>query len=193
MTAFATEPATLPFENDQVKVIRALEKAHVKGKFHEHKPNRVMIYLGAGRQRFEYQDGRQPEVFDWKPGQVVWSKADGMHSPEVIGDEPFSIIEVELKKPGTGKTLSGPHDALKADPKHYKMEFENDQVRVLRVKLGAHETTPMIAHSVNSVAVLLTPAPTHKAGEATWKPAGTYKDENPGDSPVEMVVVEVKD
>lgn len=181
------------FENDQVKVVRALEKAHSKGGFHEHKPNRVMIYLQAGRQRFEYQDGRQPAVFDWKPGQVVWSKADGMHAPEVISDEPFNIIEIELKKPGTGKTIGSPHDALTSDLKHYSLEFENSQVRVLKLKLGAHESTPTVAHTLNSVVVFLTPAAPHKAGEAIWKPAGTYKEENPGVNPLEIVVVEVKD
>lgn len=171
-------PSAALFENDQVKVSRALEKAHVKGGFHEHKPNRVMIYLQAGRQRFEYQDGRQPRVFDWTPGQVVWSKAEGMHSPEVTGDDSFNIIEVELKKPGAGKKLG-------STDKHYALEFENDQVRVLRLKLGPHESTPALAHPDSVVASL-------KAGDAAWKPAGTYKEENPGAAPLETVVVELK-
>src|SRR5277367_2830256 len=100
-TSFAAppiEPSAPLFENDQVKVVRALERPHEKGKFHEHKFNRVMIYLQSGRQRFEYQDGRSPTVFDWTAGQVKWSPADGMHSPEVIGDVSFNIIEIELKR-----------------------------------------------------------------------------------------------
>src|ERR1700730_4174330 len=96
LAALPTQPSATLFENDQVKVVRALEKAHVKGKAHEHKVNRVMVYLQSGRQRFEYQDGRQPETFDWKAGQVVWSPASGMHSPEVVSDDPFNIMEVEL-------------------------------------------------------------------------------------------------
>jgi hypothetical protein len=193
LPGFAVEPGAALFDNDQVKVVRALEKAHVKGAFHEHKPNRVMIYLQAGRQRFEYKDGRPAAEFDWKPGQVVWSKAEGMHAPEVIGDEPFNIVEVELKKPGTGKTTGNPHDALASDGKHYSLEFENSQVRVLRLKLGAHEATPKVAHTLNSVVVYLTPSADHKAGEALWKTAGTYKEENSGTEPLELVVVEVKD
>ena len=192
LIALAVEPSAALLENDFVKVSRALEKAHVKGSFHEHKPNRVMIYLQPGRQRFEYQDGRPPAVFDWKAGQVVWSKADGMHSPEVVSDDPFNIVEVELKKPGTGMKLTGTQDSLAADPKHFSAEFENDQVRVLRLKLGAHEVTPMVAHPLNRLVVFLTPAGTHKVGDAIWEPAGTFKDENPGVNPVEMVVVEVK-
>jgi len=69
LAASAAEPSAKLFENDQVNVVRALEKPHVKGKAHEHKINRVMIYMQAGSQRFEYQDGRKPENFDWKAGQ----------------------------------------------------------------------------------------------------------------------------
>src|SRR6516225_2874710 len=121
--AMPVEPGAALLENDQVKVVRALEKAHVKGKAHEHKVNRVMIYLQSGKQRFEYQDGRKPAVFEYKAGQVLFSKPEGMHSPEVISDEPFNIIEVELKKPGTGKKIVTPLDPPKIDPKHYKVEL----------------------------------------------------------------------
>ena len=110
----------------------ALEKPHVKGKFHDHKLNRVMIYLQSARQRFEYQDGRKPAVFNYEAGEVKWSPAEGKHSPEVVSNEPFNIVEIELKKPGTGKKITTPIDPVKIDPKHYKVEFENDQVRVIR-------------------------------------------------------------
>ena len=42
--AIPVQPGAVLFENDQVKVIRAWEKPHVKSKFHDHKLNRVMIY-----------------------------------------------------------------------------------------------------------------------------------------------------
>src|SRR5215472_5927349 len=38
-------------------------------------------------------------------------------------------------------------DAITADPKHYSVEFENDIVRVLRVRLGAGDRTPAHLHS----------------------------------------------
>jgi hypothetical protein len=127
-----------------------------------------------------------------------------MHSPEVISDAAFNIIELELKKPGAGKTASGPHDALKLDGKHYKLEFENDQVRVLRLKLGAHQSTPVLEHSRNSVAIFLTDeaarttdsngtvaSVTHKAGEVFWETPVTQKIENVSDVPLEMVLVEL--
>ena len=179
--ATAVIPSAALLENDDVKVTRALEKAHVKGSFREHKTNRVMVYLQPGRQRFEYQDGRPPVVFDWKANQVVWSVPEGMHSPEVVSDEPFNIVELELKKPGAGKAASASRDALKVDRKHYKLEFENDQVRVLRVNLAAHESTPVVEQLRNSVAIFLTDQNSggaRKAGDAVWQTSSTGKLEN---------------
>src|ERR1700719_3274185 len=205
LTAITVEPSATLFENDQVKVLRALEKPHLKAKFHEHKLNRVMIYLQAGRQRFEYQDGRQPEVFDWKAGEVKWSEADGMHSPEVISNDAFNIIEIELKKPGTGKAVTGRLDPIKTDPKHYKLEFENAQVRVFRVKIEAHGTAPKHQHSLNRITVFLTDQEfritdshgkvetmNHKAGDAVWETPTTHTEENLSDYPFEVVAIEVK-
>ena len=48
-------------------------------------------------------------------------------------------------------------DAVTADPKHYKVEFENEQVRVLRISYGPGEKSVMHQHPAN-VAVFLTDA-----------------------------------
>ena len=203
--AITVEPSGTLFENDQVRVIRALEKPRVKGKFHAHAQNRVLIYLQPGEQRFEYQDGRPPEVFHWQAGEVKWSPANGMHSPEVISNDAFNIVEIELKRPGTGTTITSNLDPVKIDPKHYKLEFENPQVRVLRVKIEAHGTAPMHEHSLNRVTVFLTDQEfrvtdshgeikimKHKAGDAVWGTPTTHTEENLSNDPFEVVVVELK-
>jgi uncharacterized RmlC-like cupin family protein len=203
--AIPVEPGATLIENNQVKVVRALEKPHVKGKFHEHPTNRVMIYLQPGRQRFEYQDGRKPAVLDWKAGEVKWSPAEGMHSPEVISNEPFNIIEIELKTPGTGKAITSKLDPLKVDPKHYKLEFENDQVRVIRASIEGHGVAPMHEHSLNRITVFLTDqdfrvtdaqgkvtTSKHKAGDADWGTPIKHTEENLSDKPFEVVAVEIK-
>ena len=95
-------------------------------------------------------------------------------------------------------------DAVKADPKHYKVEFENDQVRVLRINYGPHEKSVMHEHPAN-VAVFLTDghgqftlpdgkkidAP-FKAGTTQWDPGGKHLPENLTDKPFEVIVVELK-
>jgi uncharacterized RmlC-like cupin family protein len=198
-------PSTTFFDNDQVKAVRALEKSHIKGKAHEHKVNRVMVYLQAGVQRFEYQDGRSPELFNWGAGEVKWSPAGGVHTPEVISKDPFNIIEVELKNHGTKTAVASSLDPVKIDPKHYKVEFENDQVRVLRVRIGAHEVAPMHEHGLNRVTVYLTDqnfrvttkegkvdSVQHKAGDVAWGTPVTHKEENMSDSPFEVIAIEIK-
>ncbi len=205
LAAIPVEPGATLLDNDQVRVIRALEKAHVKGKFHEHKMNRVMVYLQAGKQQFEYQGGKPTKVFNWKPGQVVWSEPEGMHSPEVMSDESFNIVEVELKQPGTGKANIPAMDPLKVDPKHYKLVLDNNQVRVLRVKVGPHETIPMHEHGMNRVTVFLTDqvdkittadgkedTVRHKAGDFAWGTPLKHKEENVGDQPFELVLIDIK-
>jgi quercetin dioxygenase-like cupin family protein len=95
-------------------------------------------------------------------------------------------------------------DAVQVDPKHYKVEFENAQVRVLRITYGPHEKSIMHEHP-NAVAVFLTdqnvkftfpdgktktePA---KAGQTIFTPAGKHLPENLGDKPLELILVELK-
>lgn len=204
LCAYAVEPAATLFENNDVKVVRALEKPHVKGSFHEHKTNRVMVYLQGGKQRFEYQDTRKPVVFDWKAGQVEWSVPEGMHSPEVVSDEPFNIVEIELKKPAGGAGAPSTKYSPKADGRQYKLELENPQVRVLRLMLAPHQSVSKES-SLNTVAVFLTDEDAsvtdaagklepvkHKAGDAIWEMPGKSKIENTGSAPLEIVLVQLK-
>ena len=95
-------------------------------------------------------------------------------------------------------------DPVKVDPNHYKVEFENAEVRVLRVKVGAGEKSIMHQHP-NAVAIFMTdingkftfpdgktePA-TRKAGEALWTPAISHLPENTGAQPFEVILVELK-
>lgn len=95
-------------------------------------------------------------------------------------------------------------DPVQVDSKHYKVVFENDQVRVLRITYGPHEKSVMHAHP-NAVAVYLTDQNAKftspdgktqilpgKAGETIWTPAGTHLPENLGDKPMELILVELK-
>jgi len=192
-------------ENDSVKVLKVPVESHLKTKMHEHKVNRVMIYLQAGKQDINYQDGKKV-VLNFKAGEALWSPRSGMHIAEISSDKQVTIMEIELKKPAPSvKPKTSPMDPLKVDPKHYKVEFENDQVRVVRVKIGAHESAPMHEHSLNRVVTYLTDQDfqvtsadgkvehvQHKAGDASWGLPAKHKEENLSDKPFEVVVVELK-
>ncbi len=95
-------------------------------------------------------------------------------------------------------------DPVKVDPKHYKVEFENAQVRVLRIQYGPHEKSVMHQHPA-AVAVFLTDQtvkfttpdgkatePGGKAGQVAWNAAGKHLPENVGDKPIEVVLIELK-
>ena len=99
---------------------------------------------------------------------------------------------------------AGAQDAVKADSKHYKVVFENDQVRVLHITYGPHEKSIMHAHPAN-VAVFLTDGLIRfalpdgksqdvpvKAHTTQWDPGGIHLPENLGDKPFEVMLVELK-
>jgi len=95
-------------------------------------------------------------------------------------------------------------DAAKVDSKHYKVEFENDQVRVLRITYAPGEKGVMHSHPEGMV-VFLTDAKgkftfpdgktekrDFKKGFFSWVPATTHQGENAGDKPFELIQIEMK-
>jgi quercetin dioxygenase-like cupin family protein len=118
------------------------------------------------------------------------------------------VLGISLVAVGGTGLLAGAaakaQDPVKVDPKHYKVEFENDSVRVLRITYPAHEKSVM-HHHPNSVAVFLTDGQSRftlpggktqdapvKAGAAQWTEAGEHLPENIGDKPFELILVELK-
>jgi quercetin dioxygenase-like cupin family protein len=94
-------------------------------------------------------------------------------------------------------------DPVKVDAKHYKVDFENENVRVLRVSYAPGEKSVMHYHP-NAVAIFLTEGNTRmttpdgksaeapsKPGAAIWEPAGSHLPQNVGDKRSELIVVEL--
>lgn len=194
-----------PIDNDQARVVIAHDEPHHKSAPHQHEFNRVMVYLQGGRQEIITADGKKTTLV-FKAGDVKWSPANGVHTSEVVSNSPVSIVEVEVKKPGDpSKKVTTPLDPLKVDAKAYKIEFENDQVRVARVKFAAHGGAPMHEHQLNRVVVYLTEQNTrmttpdgktenavHAAGTASWGGPAKHKEESLSDKPFEAIIVEFK-
>jgi quercetin dioxygenase-like cupin family protein len=95
-------------------------------------------------------------------------------------------------------------DATKVDPKHYKVESENAQMRIVRVHYGPHEKSVMHSHP-DGVAIYLTDGTIKfhmpdgktqddhgKAGQAIYTPAVVHDPENTGDKPFEAILIELK-
>jgi|SRR5688572_30097026 hypothetical protein len=99
--------------------------------------------------------------------------------------------------PSAAQTLP---DAVTADAKHYTVEFENDIVRVLRVRVGAGESAPAHRHDAYC-AVEITdsslregtgPVSQSKAGQVFCGDALSHAPTNVGKAIAESIVVEFK-
>jgi len=96
-------------------------------------------------------------------------------------------------------------DPVAVDSDHYKVEFENDQIRVLRITYDPHEKSVMHEHPAN-VAVFLTQDQVWRMtnrdgeteeveatlGEVGWGEAEAHLPENPTDNRQEVILVELK-
>ena len=95
-------------------------------------------------------------------------------------------------------------DPTVVDSTHYTVEFENDQVRIVRIRYGPGEKSVMHEHPAGVVVNLTdgsvkftypdstTVEQSWKAGEAAWAPAETHLPENTSDHPIEVILVELK-
>jgi quercetin dioxygenase-like cupin family protein len=95
-------------------------------------------------------------------------------------------------------------DPVEVDSGHYKVEFENERVRVLRVKYGPREKSVMHSHP-ETISVFLTDAhakftyPDGKtedinanAGTVQHMDAFTHLPESVSSTPLEVILVELK-
>jgi hypothetical protein len=95
-------------------------------------------------------------------------------------------------------------DALQVDPQHYRLEFENDKIRVLRLTLKSSETVLMhddkdaLVVCLNECHVRFT-SPNGRSEDihmesaaSRWIYGDTRSEKNLGTKPVEMLFVETK-
>lgn len=96
-------------------------------------------------------------------------------------------------------------DAVKADPQHYTVEFENDRVRIIRIIYGPGEKSVMHTHGPH-VAITLTENATRmtlpdgtseeattEIGVANWDDGSEHLPENLSDETLEVVLIELKE
>jgi hypothetical protein len=96
-------------------------------------------------------------------------------------------------------------EELAKGPAHFKIEFENESILVLRIRLDPHEKTPM--HQVTPrMVVWLTDAHLRdtfadgkaielrrNAGATEWVPAQKHSGENLSNQPIEFVAIVPKE
>lgn len=95
-------------------------------------------------------------------------------------------------------------DPTKVEPRHYKLDFENERVQVVSVHYGPHEKSALHEHPGGVVVVITgghlrftdqngkTQEVYAKAGEARWFPPFKHRVENLGDTAYDAVYVGIK-
>jgi hypothetical protein len=95
-------------------------------------------------------------------------------------------------------------DAVSADPAHYKVSFENELVRLLRVNYGPGEKSTMHRHAASCVVFLTDQTFNFTLPDGTTGPASVpagalgcgdgnvHLPQNIGDGPAEFIMIEFK-
>lgn len=201
--ALAQSPQVL-LENERVRVVRVILGPHEKAPVHSH-PEYVAIYLTDVHENITTRDGKVQTVRR-KAGETSHGNPV-VHEEENLSDQPLEFVLVELKrKPAGAPTYQFPPDTdpVKIDPKYHTVDFENDQVRVLRTVLEPHIKAPMHTHPAY-VVVYLTNLHTkmefldgrvndnrRRKGDVAWRDALKHSTENVEDQHAEEIQVEMK-
>jgi hypothetical protein len=142
-----------------------------------HATDRVLIYLDDGL--MTRTEGNQTTKIEFHRGDVRWRPA-------------IRILEIDLKGPAAGPAPVSKLDPVKTDPKHYKVEFENEHVRVLRIHFGPHEKGETHEHILNRVVLNLNNQTSGKADDVRIAGAATHAEENTSDQHADRIAVELK-
>jgi len=183
MASSVADPIQVAFENEYVRIVH--------------------VNLAAGELLPKYTPAATPIVtVDLNSGNVQYSDSvspGDVHRPH---DAAVREVRVELKAAPETKPLA--LDAVRLEPTRFKVVFENDRVRVVRLRFGPHERGVMVSHPPRvlvtltdvSVKLLFADGRTDErgapAGVAAWLDTETLQTENARTEPLEVVLVEPK-
>jgi hypothetical protein len=178
-------------DSPQARVYVATLLPHVPSRSaNGHATNRVLVYLDEGV--MTWQEGADARTISFHRGDVHWRQASGAYAAENTGDRPFRILEIDLKGKPADPTPAAQLDPTVVDARHYRIEFENEQVRVLRVHYDAHDKGALHQHLLNRVVVYLSDQPGAKADETRLSGPGTHTEQNESDQPADRIAIELK-
>jgi quercetin dioxygenase-like cupin family protein len=167
----------LLFENEWVRATRVTYAPGEKAPAHDHPKASALIYVyvtDAGIMHFQHFRGDSPShVADRPPVKAgslrLASGSEEVHSVEYLGNVPSEYITLELR---TG----APFEYVKRlppiwlDPGQSKAEvqYENAQLRVVRVSCVAGERCPDSIHPDDKAIVVVLTGP--QKGDVKWSP-----------------------
>ena len=183
MASSTSEPIQVAFENEYVRIVH--------------------INLATGQTPPKYTPAATPTgTVDLNSGRVRYSDSVSPDDPRRPGDAAIREIRVELKRAPETTPLA--LDAVQVEPTRFKVVFENDRVRVVRLRFGPRERGVMVSHPPRvlvtltevTVKLLFADGRTDErgapAGVAAWLDSETLQTENARTEPLEVVLVEPK-
>jgi hypothetical protein len=191
-----TQPSGVAIDNKldtpQVRVYFATLRPHTPVPARTgHATDRMLIYLDNGVMTVKDGDDAVQKI-EFHRGDVRWRPAGGAYVAENISDHPIRILEIDLKEKPSGAVVASRLDPTVVDAKHYKIAFENECVRVLRVHYDAHDQGEQHEHILNRVVLYLNDQTGAKADDVRIAGAGTHAEQNTGDQPANRIAVELK-
>lgn len=206
--AVAADPDhySVEFENDLVRLVRIDYGPSESSVMHTH-PANCSVALGDASWRMTDPDGEVTEDTSTL-GEVSCGEAT-VHLPENAGSGPAELILIELEDARTAQPQPAAEqehpDAVAADPDHYSVEFENDAVRLLRIRYGPGESSAMHHHPANCAIFLSDQPATFElpsgdveeaepaaTGEVSCVDAETHLPTNAGEGELELILLEFK-
>src|SRR5258708_11639962 len=163
----------------------------------------VNVSIPARQQPAEYTPAALPLIrIDLESRKTRCIDSSSRHELGAPSDNQVRELRVEIKAapPANALTL----DAVRVDPARYKVDFENEKVRVVRLGFGPREKGVMVEHpprvlatlSDVSVKLLFQDGRTDErgapAGGAAWLERETLQTENASNQPLEVLLVEPK-
>jgi len=199
--AVAADPArySVLYENDLAQMIRVKLPAGAKSVMHSH-PAGCAIFYKAATLKMTSPTG-EIRTHTYRPGDVSCGDAYS-HLPENAGAD-TEFVQVHLKNRKTfdhlqtGRSLVYPArltapDPIDADPTHYFVQFENEVVRLARIKVPGGVKTPMHAHLAYCIVEIRDMETGVKAGDASCGNAMAHESLNNAKSVNEAITIEFK-
>jgi hypothetical protein len=199
--AVAADPAryAVLYENDVAAIIRVRLAAGARSVMHSHPAGCAIFYKDATLEMTSPTGEVRRHAF--RPGDVSCGDAHS-HRPENVGRD-TEFIQVHLKNRKTfdhlqtGRSLVYPAriqapDPIDADPAHYFVQFENDVVRLARIRVAGGVKTPMHAHLAYCIVEIRDMETGVKAGDSSCGDAMAHESLNNAKSVNEAITIEFK-
>jgi len=199
--AVTADPArySVLYENDVARLIRVKYPRGAKSVMHSH-PAGCAIFYKDSRFKMTTPSG-ESQTLENRAGDVSCSDAYS-HLPENVGgDTELVLFHLKNRKTfdhlQTGRSLVIPSqpkvpDPIDVDPAHYSVQFENDVVRLTRIKVPGGVNTPMHAHSAYCIVEIRDMETGVKAGDASCGDAMAHASQNTAKTLNEAITIEFK-